>query len=137
MRVLHKEAPVKPVHATPLGGRPPGRAQRAEKGRFWPQWPSYAAPATYLGLFMAGGPLLERLDPEMDIPDAGLLRLLPLAMLVVEIARRAASGLYKPLTEALEKLPPARRALYYGCLYLAYFWGVIWTVVALLVVGVH
>ncbi len=137
MRVLTTKAPARRVQETSLGHRSADRAQSTQRRGGWRRLSPYTAPAAYLGLFLAGGPVLEELDPGTAVPDAGLLRLLPLALLAVTVAQRAAAGLYKPLIESLERLPPERRALAYGCLYLAYFGAVLWTVVAFLVAGVH
>ncbi len=90
------------------------------------------APVALLGLFVCSGPLLEQIDPNVGVPDVGSVGALPLALLVVAVARRATAGLYKPLMESVGKLSATRQAVAYGCLYLAYFWAVIWTVVGIL-----
>ena len=84
-----------------------------------------------LSVFLWCGPLLRLWDPTAGVLDIGVLSMMPLAMLVVVLARLAAAGVYKPMVESFNQLMEWQRALCYGCLYLAYFWAVVWVVVAL------
>lgn len=131
MHVLPQEAPPKRVQETSLGNRSPDRAQPTKQAGGWRRLSTYTAPAAYLGLFLAGGPVLEQVDPGMEVPDVGLLRLVPLALLLVTVAQRTSAGLYKSLVESLGELPPWQRTLCYAFLYISQFWAVLWVVAAL------
>lgn len=131
MQVLKQVVPAKQVHETPLGGRSSGWAQRFGWGRSRQQLSAYTAPVAYLGLFLGSGPLLEEIDPGMELPDVGLIRLVPLALLLVTVAQRASAGVYKSLVESLGDLPPWQRTLCYALLYVSKFWAVLWIIVAL------
>lgn len=85
-----------------------------------------------LGLFVCSGPLLRAWDPTAGVLDIGILSMLPLAVLVTALARLAAHGVYKPMVESLDELTRWQRTLCYGCLYLSYFWAVVWVVVSLI-----
>ncbi|WP_257669096.1 hypothetical protein [Parapedobacter tibetensis] len=85
-----------------------------------------------LGLFLWSGPLLHLWDPTAGVLDIGVLSMLPLAMLVVALARLSAAGVYNHMVESLNQLTLWQRTLCYGCLYLSYFWAMIWVVVSLI-----
>ncbi|MFB2118836.1 hypothetical protein [Parapedobacter sp. 2B3] len=84
-----------------------------------------------LALFVCSGPLLRTWDPTAGVLDIGILSMLPLAWLAVTLARLAAAGIYKPMVESIHQLTLWQRTLGYGCLYLSYFWAVVWVVVCL------
>lgn len=84
-----------------------------------------------LGLFVWSGPLLRLMDATAGVLDIGILSVLPLVLLVVALARLSAAGMYKLMVEPVNQLMVWQRILCYGCLYLSYFWAVVWVVVSL------
>ncbi|WP_257668138.1 hypothetical protein [Parapedobacter tibetensis] len=86
---------------------------------------------TALSLFLWSGPLLCLWDPTAGVLDIGILSVLPLALLLVVLARLSAAGVYKLMVESFNELTLWQRALCYGCLYLSYFWAVVWVVMKL------
>jgi len=84
-----------------------------------------------LALFCCSGSLLRMWDPTAGVLDIGILSMLPLAALIVALARLATASIYKRMVESLNELTRWQRTLGYGCLYLSYFWAVVWVVVSL------
>lgn len=91
------------------------------------------AAAVLLSLLLFGysGPLLRAVDATAGVLDIGILSVLPLALLVVALARLSAAGIYQWMVGPLNELTAWQRTLGYGCLYLSYFWAVVWVVAAL------
>ncbi|MBC9797851.1 hypothetical protein [Sinomicrobium weinanense] len=85
-----------------------------------------------LTLFLWSGPLLRLWDATAGVLDVGILSMLPLALLVVALARLAATIAHQSMVESLNQLTVWQRTLCHGCLCLSYFWAVVLVVVALL-----
>src|SRR5690606_37849001 len=101
--------------------RMPGTA-RKQRHRWWDGWP---VKILALGLFLGSGTLLRLWDATAGVLDIGILSVLPLAMLVVFLARLAAAGVYKQMVESINQLTVWQQTGCYGCLYLCYFWAVV------------
>ncbi|RAV29478.1 hypothetical protein [Sinomicrobium soli] len=85
-----------------------------------------------LALFLWSGPLLRLWDTTAGVLDAGILSMLPLALLVVALARMAAATACRSMVKSLNELTVWQRTLCHGCLCLSYFWAVVLVVLALL-----
>ncbi|MGS2741854.1 hypothetical protein [Sinomicrobium sp. M5D2P17] len=85
-----------------------------------------------LTLFLWSGPLLRLWDATAGVLDAGILSMLPLALLVVTLGKLVAATAYQAMVESLNQLTVWQRTLCHGCLCLSYFWAVVLVVVALL-----
>lgn len=84
-----------------------------------------------LSLFLWSGPLLRAWDATAGVLDIGILSVLPLALLVVSLARLSAAGVYQLMVESVNQLTGWQQAVCYGVLYLCYFWAAVWVVVVL------
>ncbi len=115
---------------------PPGKPQHVrrldrtgETASTWPQ--PLLVVVIAAASFLACGTLIRRWDASAGVMDAGILSVLPLALLVVGLARLSAAGIYQLMVGRVNELTVWQRTLCYGCLHLSYFWAVVLVVTRL------